>query len=473
MGNQKLLIKLFSGPGGFAEYLLYINNLYTKGYGISLVEQCDYNLEAFNIQSHAECFSPIYGPSGSGDITDFVNQEYFIKNILNDTYTHGVHVVCADGGFSVNGNEAFQEQLSLDLFLSQCFVGLSILQTGGVYICKVFDTYTNFSVGLIYLLYACFQEITIYKPVTCRPGNSERYVICNSLHSADRTRPIFSYIYHLIKNRSDTPLYKIQILPWPFLLGDVYFMDYFKNRLYDIEQTQIKAVGDILQQIQKISPSKSNPISIEHLLSFWNIHYNNKNNMHLQQNFKHPNQIYNNLVYPYDGDVILSRFIPTLKNSKWYDIHATKTSTWHLMKICAASTEITCTLYSCFIKSIIHTYIDGKWTYNNLKINLPVNTIVLAILYKNTFFILDAIMIGGQNLLDIQFTQRQKKIHSLIKVITCISDGKLFENYVNISPVKFIKEALPTPKNIIDDSNKNLYLAVNEKSFVDKCLFYK
>ena len=45
---------------------------------------------------------------------------------------------------------------------------------GGHFICKVFDMFTPFSVGLFYLLYRCFEQVSIIKPVTSRPANSER-----------------------------------------------------------------------------------------------------------------------------------------------------------------------------------------------------------------------------------------------------------------------------------------------------------
>ena len=42
--------------------------------------------------------------------------------------------------------------------------------------CKTFDLFTPFSVGLVYLLYRAFDEVYIFKPVTSRPANSERYM---------------------------------------------------------------------------------------------------------------------------------------------------------------------------------------------------------------------------------------------------------------------------------------------------------
>lgn len=48
--------------------------------------------------------------------------------------------------------------------------------TGGHFVCKLFDLFTPFSVGLIYLMYHAFEKVCIFKPNTSRPANSERYV---------------------------------------------------------------------------------------------------------------------------------------------------------------------------------------------------------------------------------------------------------------------------------------------------------
>lgn len=465
---------------------------------MTLSQELDYKLEAFNNYSHRECFSPIYGPKGIGDITDFANQEYFIRNVINDTNQMGVHVVCADGGFSVDGNEIYQEQLTLSLYLSQCYVGLSVLRKGGVFVCKFFDIYTNVSVSIIYLLYACFKEITIYKPPISRPGNSERYFIgkdyigkdfiLNDFHERAKLEPIISYLCFVITNQRPFPLSNLEMLPWSILIEDTNFIEYYKNRLYDIEQTQIVTIENILFQLQKISPPKLKFDQTELLLSSWNIHYNQRSNSNNFPNFKHTNQIFHYLMNPYDGDVIISRFVPTEKNQEWYQIHLRNNSKWHFIKICERQIELKCTLYACFIKGITHMYCDGKWVYNNLKINLPLNTVILAVLVpvqnsivqQNTLFVLDAIMINNKQCIEMSFAKRQKKIKTMIKVVSSISDGIFYKNFVNIHYTNFISDELNKQISYEQISNQcrvkesgALYLAINEKSLVDKCLFYK
>lgn len=51
----------------------------------------------------------------------------------------------------------------------------SLSSPGGHFVCKTFDLFTPFSVGLVYLLYLCFDRISLFKPVTSRPANSERW----------------------------------------------------------------------------------------------------------------------------------------------------------------------------------------------------------------------------------------------------------------------------------------------------------
>jgi len=52
--------------------------------------------------------------------------------------------------------------------------------TGGHFVCKLFDVFTRFSVGLIYLMYRAFERVALFKPVTSRPANSERYAVFSS-----------------------------------------------------------------------------------------------------------------------------------------------------------------------------------------------------------------------------------------------------------------------------------------------------
>ena len=169
---------LCAGPGGFSEYILYRLGWRAKGFGFTLRGECDFKLDDF-IAGTPETFEPYYGVFNDGDITKKENLLAFQKYVFEVSNRSGVALVMGDGGFSVSGQENSQEILSKQLILCQFLCATSILNEGGNFLCKTFDLFTNFSMNLIYLMYRCFYRISVVKPCTSRPANSERYIICN------------------------------------------------------------------------------------------------------------------------------------------------------------------------------------------------------------------------------------------------------------------------------------------------------
>jgi cap1 methyltransferase len=147
-----------------------------KGFGFTLKAENDFKLDEFYAGS-AETFDPYYGINEDGNVFDPENIESLTNYVLQQTES-GVFFMMADGGFSVEGRENVQEILSKQLYLCQCLVALSIVRENGHFVVKLFDIFTRFSVGLIYLMFKCFKQICICKPNTSRPANSERYLVC-------------------------------------------------------------------------------------------------------------------------------------------------------------------------------------------------------------------------------------------------------------------------------------------------------
>lgn len=53
---------------------------------------------------------------------------------------------------------------------------LFIVLIGGYFVCKLFDLFISFSVGLVYLMYRIFDKVFICKFVISRLVNLERFV---------------------------------------------------------------------------------------------------------------------------------------------------------------------------------------------------------------------------------------------------------------------------------------------------------
>ncbi|CAG0894632.1 unnamed protein product [Darwinula stevensoni] len=252
-----------AGPGGFSEYLIWKRGpLYAKGYGFTLRGSCDFKLENFYAVS-PEGFEPHYGKNGidgTGDIFDESNLKTFRDFVMEQTGC-GVHIVMADGGFSVEGQENIQEILSKRLYLCQFLCAMMILVPGGSFVCKLFDIFTPFSVGLIYLLYRSFHSVSIHKPNTSRPANSERYVICRNMRadSADVRDYLFELNCRLGElSKADTDI--IEVVPLQFLQEDEGFFDYICNsnkkvgerQVLYLRKTQKFAQDDSLEEFRQL-----------------------------------------------------------------------------------------------------------------------------------------------------------------------------------------------------------------------------
>ena len=106
----------------------------------------------------------------------------------------------ADGGFSVEGHENIQEILSKHLILCQILCAMSILSKDGNFLCKLFDCFTLFTSSLVYLTHMCFESVGVYKPITSRPANSERYLICRGFKGIDVCATIVDHLRNMSEN---------------------------------------------------------------------------------------------------------------------------------------------------------------------------------------------------------------------------------------------------------------------------------
>ncbi|KAI8784467.1 cap-specific mRNA (nucleoside-2-O-)-methyltransferase 1 [Biomphalaria glabrata] len=223
-----------AGPGGFSEYVLWRTKGESKGFGLTLRGSNDFKLEDF-FAGPPEMFEPHYGvggQEGDGDIFNPSNQAEFAKFVLSSTDGKGVHFVMADGGFSVEGQENIQEILSKQLYLCQFLVAVMVLRPGGNFVCKLFDLFTPFSVGLVYLMNMIFEQVALIKPVTSRPANSERYIVCKNLKAnKDAVQQYFHMINvdlcHYLSAVSNDDI--LHIVPLNTMINDDPFLNYIVN----------------------------------------------------------------------------------------------------------------------------------------------------------------------------------------------------------------------------------------------------
>eukprot|EP00941_MAST-03F_sp_MAST-3F-sp1_P002501 g2501.t1 len=242
---------LCAGPGGFSEYMLWRRRWQARGFGFTLSSRkggLDFRLEKFGDLAPTDTYDVHYGRDGTGDIYNTENMRCFSNFVLSQAkhakqelrryhekkmngvrkkkhkteleqeqqeQEYGLDTVIADGGFGVEGRENLQEKLSRQILLCQLSLGMSILRPGGRLICKTFDNFLPFTVGCLYILYRCFEKVCIFKPVTSRPANSERYFVCEGLRSDVIIRDVVTYMWtindrmNMLKGRNDRSTYTI------------------------------------------------------------------------------------------------------------------------------------------------------------------------------------------------------------------------------------------------------------------------
>ncbi|XP_028408922.1 cap-specific mRNA (nucleoside-2'-O-)-methyltransferase 1-like [Dendronephthya gigantea] len=277
LGSMDLLYfaDICAGPGGFSEYMLWRKSWHCKGFGFTLRGENDFKLDKF-LSGTPETFEPFYGVNGidgDGDIMNPDNLMAFKDFVLNNTDGLGVHFVMGDGGFSVAGQENFQEVLTKRLVLCQFLCAMSVLRKGGYFLCKTFDLFTPFSIGLVYLLYRAFDHVCLHKPVTSRPANSERYVICKGLR--ENTEEICSYLFFINEElgrleRTNSDI--LEVVPLDMLKNDQTFYSYVRNSNESLGENQINALKKLRAYVQNVTlVGKDQGLIRRQCLEYWKI----------------------------------------------------------------------------------------------------------------------------------------------------------------------------------------------------------
>lgn len=143
-------------------------------------------------------------------------------------------------------------------------MALEIVRPHGHFVTKLFDLFTPFSVGLIFLMYNCFEKIAILKPNTSRPANSERYLICYGLKLCPQTLAVRKYLSEVaeelwdarqVRNCSEVDIN--EIVPMSVIGADEVFCDYVTESNNRIGANQV--VGLLKLAAFCRNPSLSEP----------------------------------------------------------------------------------------------------------------------------------------------------------------------------------------------------------------------
>lgn len=166
---------LCEGPGGFIQA---INDIYHGKHihpidCITLISN-DKKIPNWKLNQISN-YRVHYGKDKTGNLYDVANIHHFVEAVGKQS----CNLVTADGGFDFSKDFNSQEQDFLLLLLCEIYTCLNVQAEGGVFIVKVFDLFQIHTINLLSILRMFYNTITIQKPKTSRPANSEKYLICS------------------------------------------------------------------------------------------------------------------------------------------------------------------------------------------------------------------------------------------------------------------------------------------------------
>lgn len=161
-------LHLCEAPGGFISAMKYIFKDKLDWYAHTLYTGAD----SLKIDQLLNDRTRWLASSTDGDL-------YKLNTILQlkKELPEKAHIITADGGFDVSYDANSQEQLSFKLIFAQFLAALHMQREDGVFILKIFDTFTRPTYQLMYLFCKYYKSVEIIKPRTSRSSNSEKYII--------------------------------------------------------------------------------------------------------------------------------------------------------------------------------------------------------------------------------------------------------------------------------------------------------
>jgi 23S rRNA U2552 (ribose-2'-O)-methylase RlmE/FtsJ len=190
---------LAEGPGGFIEAVCHLrknpNDVY---YGMTLVNndsKCPGWKKSKNFLEENRNVVIEKGIDDTGNLLSVENFEYCYKK-----YGGKMDLITADGGVDFSENFNDQEYTATKLIIAQVIYAISMQSSGGNFVLKVFDIFSNATVDALYLLSSLYKEVYIMKPKTSRYANSEKYVVCKDFNGNKNENNIKNLIQKFHEN---------------------------------------------------------------------------------------------------------------------------------------------------------------------------------------------------------------------------------------------------------------------------------
>jgi len=184
LANDKSFTSVsLSENGGFLQCIHY----FRKNYNNSKGDQ--YCYQGIASKEISECLKDSIknnklvklndGPSEQLNNTNFLSNVSSIEKFIKDNKLSDVNLITANGLVQYNKDSNNEHQL-YKLLLGEIITALVIQKDKGNFVLRIEDCFTKVTIKLLNILFDCYDEVFICKPLFSRSFNNERYVVCKN-----------------------------------------------------------------------------------------------------------------------------------------------------------------------------------------------------------------------------------------------------------------------------------------------------
>ncbi|XP_058066272.1 cap-specific mRNA (nucleoside-2'-O-)-methyltransferase 1-like [Anopheles bellator] len=405
---------VFGDNGGCAEYVLWRKKWRAKVFGIP---RHNFRFRGFASSVPSETFQVLARDPANDDdggwFCDPSHLERLIRYMLEQTGS-GVHLmVTNDASIRQNNNspEVVKELALKRIFLCEVILALATLRPGGHLILNLFEVFTSFTVGLVYLVHRCFGQISICKPNSTRSLNSERFLIAKG--KLKHTDPVLRYLRMVNeKMQAAGDVTPLALVAETVLREDRPFYEYIRQSNYAITR---KSIAGQLKRLAFVkNPKLVEPRQAEvkrKCLTLWNL----PNTMYVQQLPKDPDQyvatvyrVWNSLVGKLRSPE--NKLQPALSKCLCLDY------AWHCVPI---GPNLRVFLLGMGNRAVFRYDLrQSAWVpLRNIVIELPAGTILYGEFVNETFHIIDGLVLGGEDIRRLPLAERNARCRLFAKAL--------------------------------------------------------
>mgnify|MGYP006159385887 CR=1 FL=1 len=239
------------GPGGFIECIykyLQEHNIKssTEIYGITLLSN-DRSVPNWKIKKQFITKYNINLNNDDGDLYNFENIRRFMDTVKNNDDNYNCcDFITSDGGFDFSDNYNEQENDFIIFLICEIYLILNLLKENGNSIIKMYDIYSKNSIKILYILSLFFEELLIIKPLSSRPANSEKYLLCNKFKFDIVLIKKYNELFKNIILSKNLNLLQNENAPYKFLKHISNYNKFYTNR-------QINYINKTINLIKKVN----------------------------------------------------------------------------------------------------------------------------------------------------------------------------------------------------------------------------